>query len=374
MISIEAYRESFEEEPGYLDFAAFGPLSPAVRAEAHADLEALGTGRRSGIDHVEQHVALAGELVAELIGSVAEQVTLQPSTTQGIMQAMFGVTGTTMVSPNEFVTLPLAAQRAADALHVLTPQWLDTPGGMVTPEAVRDALTADTQALAVSLVDYRTGYRTDLTALREVIGDRLLIVDAVQGFGVVEADYQAADVVAGNGYKWLRAGRGAGFAWFSERALERLTPVFSGVTGTDFAGLPTDHVPPVSRGAHAFTVPRPAPTAAARLAAGLQEVIDVGVGVIEAELAERVRDVMFLADRYGLPVRTPREPERRAGIVALAPDAGDVAALAASLANHGLTVTTRDDNVRISPHVGTGSDSFQLLGDAFAAFASDRIY
>ena len=73
-------------------------------------------------------------------------------------------------------------------------------------------------------------------------------------------------------------------------------------------------------------------------------------------------------------MRTPREPERRAGIVALAPEAADVAALAASLANHGLTVTTRDDNVRISPHVGTGSDSLQLLGDAFAAFASDRIY
>ena len=65
-----------------------------------------------------------------------------------------------------------------------------------------------------------------------MIGDRLLIVDAMQGFGAVDADYAAADVVCGNGYKWLRAGRGTGFAWFGERALERIAPVLSGWAGT----------------------------------------------------------------------------------------------------------------------------------------------
>ena len=118
---------------------------------------------------------------------------------------------------------------------------------------MRDALTDDTQALAVSLVDFRTGYRADLTALREVIGDRLLIVDAIQGFGAVQADYAAADVVCANGYKWVRAGRGTGFAWFGERALERIAPVLSGFAGTD-GDLPVDIVPPPSASAQAFTV------------------------------------------------------------------------------------------------------------------------
>ena len=128
--------------------------------------------------------------------------------------------------------------------------------GFVTPDVVREALTDDTRALAVSLVDFRTGYRADLTALREVIGDRLLIVDAIQGFGAVEADYAAADVVCGNGYKWLRAGRGTGFAWFGERALERIAPVLSGFAGTD-GDLPVDVVPLPAASAQAFTVSRP---------------------------------------------------------------------------------------------------------------------
>lgn len=373
MTTPQEYRESFEDEPGYLDFAAFGPLSPLVRAEAYADLEALASGRFSGIEHVDQHVGTAREALATLLHSTPEQVTLQPSTTEGIMQAVFGLRGAALVSRGEFATMPVAVQRAAEARGVLTPQWLEIPDGRVTPEVVRDALTDDTTALVVSLVDFRTGYRTDLTALREVIGDRLLIVDAIQGFGVVDADYQAADVVSGNGYKWLRAGRGTGFAWFSERALERLTPVFSGITGTD-SPMPLSNVPQPSRGAHAFTVARPDPMAAARLGAGLQEVIDVGVDVIEAELSARVDEVIALADQYNLPLRSPRALAQRAGIVALAPAQNEVGALAASLANAGLTVTTRDHNVRISPHVGTSAQTMQMLGDAFAAFASDRVY
>jgi len=370
--TIEAYRESFEEEPGYLDFAAFGPLSPTVREEAHADLEALATGRPSGLEHVGQHVGNAQAALAQLLGSKAEQVTLQPSTTEGIMHALFGLRGAALVSPGEFATMPVATQRAADALGVLTPQWLDTPDGRVTPKAVRNALTDDTTALVVSLVDFRTGYRADLSALREVIGDRLLIVDAIQGFGIVDADYAAADVVAGNGYKWLRAGRGTGFAWFSERALDRLTPVFSGITGTDML-LPIDGVPQPSRAANAFTVARPDPASAARLAAGAQEAIDVGVAAIEQEVAIRVDEVLALADRHGLPVRSPRQPGQRAGIVALAPEPAEVGALAAALANVGVTVTTRDGNIRISPHAGTTAASMQMLDEAFGAFVGTRL-
>lgn len=369
--TIDAYRETFQEEPGYLDFAAFGPLSPTVREEAHADLEALATGRRSGLEHLNQHVANTRDVLAQLLATRAEQITLQPSTTDGIMQALFGLRGAALLSPDEFATMPIATQRAADALGLLTPQWLKTSDGHVTPDAVREALTDETTALVVSLVDYRTGYRADLSALRDVIDDRLLIVDAMQGFGVVDADYAAADVVAGNGYKWLRAGRGTGFAWFSERALDRLTPVFSGVTGTDVL-LPIGDVPPPSRGAHGYTVARADPSSAARLGAGVQEIVDVGVAAIEQEVAARVDEVLEIADRHGIPVGSPREQDQRAGIVVFAPEAAEVGALAAALANSGVSATTRAGSIRLSPHAGTSAASMQMLDEACAAFVGAR--
>jgi hypothetical protein len=116
------------------------------------------------------------------------------------------------------------------------------------------------------------------------------------------------------------------------------------------------------------------PSAAPGLPTELRDVVDVGVDVIEAELAARTSDVIRVADRYEVPIVTPREAERRAGIVTLAPGAQDAGPLAASLANHGLTVTTRSDLVRVAPHVGTGADTLRLFGDALAEFSSTRVW
>ncbi len=344
-----------------------------MRSELHADAELLGTGRRSSVDLVDERVGEARQLAAELIGAPVDQVVLQPSTTYGLLHAIYGLEGGLVLSRHEFPSLTVTAARA-EALGRLRPQWIDPADGYVTTDAVREAITDDTRAVAVSLVDYRTGYRADLPALRELIGDdRLLIVDAVQGFGVVDVDYAAADVVCAHGYKWLRAGRGTGFAWFGPRAQERIAPVLSGFMGMDVEGF-TDVVERPASTARAFTVSGADPLAAARLATALREVRDAGVAAIEAELAERARDIMFFADRYEIAVLTPREPERRAGIVSLLPRAQDAAPLAASLANHGLTVTARGDVIRVAPHVGSDADTLRLFGDALAAFAHARVW
>ena len=368
-MELESYLEGFTEEPGYLDWAAFGPLSPSVQAEAAADAELLSSGRRSGIDLVATRGAEARELIAEILGAAAEEVTLQPSTSYGLMHAVFGLSGDVLISPLEFPALPVAARRAQDALGRLRVRDLDAPGGFVTPEAVRDALTDDITAVGVSLVDYRTGYVADLSGIRDVIGDRLLIVDAIQGFGVVDADFAAADVVSGNGYKWLRAGRGTGFARFSRRARERIEPVLSGISGMD--ADTGNGIPAPRPDAAAFTVSPIDALAAARLATAVRDVRDVGVANVAEAVHERARTLMSLADRYGIPVLTPRAAH--AGIVALAPGAQDAGALAAALANHGVTATARGGTVRVSAHAGTAADTLQLFGDALADVSSHRV-
>ncbi|WP_029144571.1 aminotransferase class V-fold PLP-dependent enzyme [Microbacterium luticocti] len=374
MSDLEHYLSTFDVEPGYLDWAAFGPLSSGVRAEAHADAESLGNGRRSSIDLVAGRSDRACELLAELLGAPVDEVVLQPSTTYGLMQALYGLDGALLLSRAEFPSLTIAATRAAGLRDGLTLQWIDPADGFVTPGAVREALTDQTTAVAVSLVDFRTGYAADLTALREVIGDRLLIVDAVQGFGVVDADWAAADVVCGNGYKWLRAGRGTGWARFGPRALERLEPVLSGFAGAEGDQLPMDVVPAAASTARAFTVTGSDFLAAGRLATALEEVRAAGVRSIAAAVAERADEIVHYATRYDVPLATPSEREHRAGIVTLAPRRQDAAALAATLVNHGVAFTARGGQIRLAPHAATGEDTMRLVGDALAEFAASRTW
>src|SRR5690606_25456508 len=120
----------------------------------------------------------------------------------------------------------------------------------------REQLTSDVTAVAVSLVDHRTGFLTDLEGVRQVIGDRLLIVDAVQGIGLVDAALGVADVVACGGQKWLRAGRGTGFLALSDRAVETLDPVLSGWRGAPGTEAP-EEVPEPETAAESFSMSKP---------------------------------------------------------------------------------------------------------------------
>lgn len=368
MGAFDDYVASFGDETGYLNWARFGPLSPAVRAGMHDAGERLGRYDQASRRTVDERAGDATRSAAALLGTDADEVTLHPSSSHGLMQALYGLDGAVVAGFDEFPSISLTLRRAADASHgALRPRWIRPPGGWVTADAVEAALDDEVTAVAVSHVDYRTGYRADLAALRELIGpDRLLIVDAVQSFGVVDEDWSAADVVAVHGYKWLRAGRGAGLARFSARARERIRPVLSGITGIDGHEPSDDTVPLPAASSLAYSTSVPDPLAALRLAAALDEVRRAGVAAIEAAIEARADAILAAADRAGIRSATPRDPRRRAGIVALQPS--DAAELAGHLERAGLAVSAHPDSVRVAAHAGTSDATVRMFADAVASF------
>ena len=373
MTSLQSFTDGFRNEPGYLDFGRVGPLSEAVVAEALGQTEVLSRARFGSLEHLIEQDARARTAVAALTGFTADQIALQPNTSSGLMQAMFGLTGSVLLSAGDFPSVPFAAVRAAEALHAVTPLWLETDHGRVTPGQIRDQLTPAVAAVAVCLVDSRTGYRTDLEGIRQVIGDRLLIVDAIQGFGVVEAAYTAADVVVSGGQKWMRAGWGTGFLALSERALDRLVPVYSGHVGTD-TDDPFDEVTPPSHGARAFRVTNGDSIAQARFAAALEQTADVGVDIIQTAMNENVSQIIELVDEFVIDVVSPRDIRERAGIVVLEPPSELLTTLVASLHNHGITATTRGSTVRLSVHAALDPDTVTMLRGALTAYALTDTY
>ncbi|MCU1527415.1 MAG: hypothetical protein JWP75_1178 [Frondihabitans sp.] len=350
-------------------------MSRAVIDEQTALGEIQARARYGAASVFDEQEIRVREAVRRVAGFPTDRVVFQPNTSNGLMHAMFGLSGQVLYSALEYPSIPVAAQRAAQGLHRLDPITMQPPQGVVTPEVVRDNLTPATTAVAVSLVDYRTGYRADLEGIREVIGDRILIVDAIQGFGVVDAPYGVADIVVSGGQKWLRAGWGTGFLALSERAATDLMPLFSGTSGTIVAlGSSYEEVPPPLQGAAAFQVSRPDPIAQARLSTALEGVAEVGVAAIEALIASKVSRLIEIADEFALPVVSPRDEDERAGIVVLEPEATELTTLAASLINHGVTATLRDGAVRLSAHVSTSEETFEALRGALTSYRSSLRY
>jgi len=203
-----------------------------------------------------------------------------------------------------------------------------------------------------------------------VIGDRLLIVDAMQGFGIVDAPFELVDVLVSGSHTWVRAGWGAGFLALSDRAVAQLTPVFSGYGAMAVDRTPLDAVFPPAFGAAAFSFSNPDPIAEARLAMAQEDIESVGVIAIGAKLAEKVSRVIELADEFAVTISSSRAENERAGIVVVEPAADQLTVLTAALFNHGVSITTWRGSVRISPHVSTDDESFEMLRAAFLSFAT----
>jgi selenocysteine lyase/cysteine desulfurase len=370
MISFDDYVASFGEEPGYLNFASVGAPGRAVMDEDYALTGLLGRARFGTLDSLPEQDGRVRKAVARLTGFTPAQIGFQPNTSSGLMHAMFGLTGGVALSPAEFPSMTYAVVRAAEALGAITPVWIESDHGRVTPGNLKAQLTKSVVAVGVSLVDFRTGYLADLEGIRQVIGDRILIVDATQGFGVVDAPYDLADVVVAGGQKWIRAGWGTGFLALSDRAAQMLVPVFSGFSATEDGELPLDEVQPPKAGVGAFAVTNPDPLAQARFAVALEEIAEVGVPAINASISDKVGRIIALADEYAVPVVSPRETSDRAGIVVVEPPADQLTVLTASLFNHGVTTTTREGRVRLSPHVSTDDETFEMLRASFVSYAS----
>ncbi|SEL60141.1 aminotransferase class V-fold PLP-dependent enzyme [Streptacidiphilus jiangxiensis] len=353
---LAGYAEHFAESEGYLDFGRFGPPSRDVLDTTRLLLEQSARADASTVDELMRQELRAREAAAELLGGVpVEAVALLPNASTGLFHAAFGLPhGTVLVPAREFPSNAYPWLRAA-RLGRVRPVTLEPDAyGRVTPELVRQALTAETVAVSVSAVDYRTGYRADLGGIREVIGpDRLLVVDAIQGMGVTDLPWAAADLVVTGGQKWLRSGWSTGFLYASPLALERLEPTLTGWTGVQDVGVFDSQEHPPAVGAARFSLTNLSPVTAGAFAAGLELVLRTGVDRIAAHVAERTAQLIDTVRSVGGVVLSPEAEQERAGIVAFTMPRTEPVLVAASLAEHGVTATVRPDQLRLSAHGST---------------------
>ena len=114
----------------------------------------------------------------------------------------------------------VCADYGVDALH-LEGEW----GRPIDPAAVADALRREPgiEVVLVTQSETSTGAVSDLQALREAAGDRILVADAVSGLGVVDLpmDRWGIDAVVSGSQKGLMTPPGLAFVAAGERAIAR---------------------------------------------------------------------------------------------------------------------------------------------------------
>ena len=359
------YLNEFTESVGYMDFARVGPPSKSVVAATTSAVVLSAQAGPRTVDELMEAEARAVGAASRLSGFAEDHVTLIPNTSTGLFQIAFALTGGDLLVHSQEFPANLYPWMRAEQAGLLKVQTLVSPGDRTTPSAIADSLTPTTSAVTVSAVDFTTGYRADLAGIRSVIGDRLLIVDAIQGFGILdEAWEQHVDVLVVGGQKWLRAGWGMGFLALSDRALNRLEPVLSGWTGakdpTTYDGL----IHPRESGAREFSLTNLSPVNQAAFAAALELVETVTPRWIDQHIRTTVDILITGLEQAGALVYSPRRHNERGGIVTFSMPGMSIKSLSRALAAAGVSITTHADHIRASIHATTTQASIDLLLEA----------
>ena len=230
----------------YFDHAAVGPIPlPAAEAIRRWTDQSLMQG---DVQWPEWSGA-AGKLrnsTAKLLNCQSNEIALIPNTTFGINMIAQGYrwegtprTDSVVVLSNEFSSnlLPWLAleKRGVEVRKVQV-----NASGVVSLDAIRDAIDSTTRLVAVSWVGYFSGYRMDLAKLCELVHNSgaQLFVDAIQGLGVFTLNTQEIpiDYLAADGHKWMLGPEGAGLLFIRQKNLERLEPLMLGWGSLQMSG------------------------------------------------------------------------------------------------------------------------------------------
>ena len=362
------YLAEFEEHDGYLNFASIGPPSRSARAAAADLLAQAAAGSRPTADLVGPAYEGARATIAAGLGVRDGFATSVPSTSAGMMQIAFGLVGAggnVVVPSHEFPANRYPWLRA-EAVGGPTVRAVEIPDGRVTAEALAPAIDDQTRLVAVSLVDYMTGFRVDVDQIVEAAGAALVMVDGIQGLGAVEAVLGSADVFVAGGQKWLRAGFSAGVMAVSERTIDRLAPTLTGWWGVEenFAFEVQPPHPPLGT-ADRYLEGSPNLPGALAAAAALKVIEVGGVREIESAVLARSGAVLDCVRSLGADVIAPwRSDRERAGIVTFRLSGRDAVSTVAALGAEGFTVSERNGWIRVAPHATTPMQVIEAFGDA----------
>ena len=364
------YLEEFPPTDGYLNFASIGP--PSLAAERALTETFSGVVRPGGViaDPLFERLEHARERAATLVGVSTDHLGLVHSTSEGLFSVAFGLGegGNVVVPAGEFPANLYPWIRAAGRGGPEV-RMVEVPDGRTTAEALAPHVDDQTVAIALSLVCFLSGFRVDLAEMRELAGERLLIVDAIQGVGAIETALEPADVMVAGGQKWLRAGNGVAFLAMSDRALDRLDSSLVGWTGVDdfmASEQPAPHRPLATAGR--FQLGSAPIVMAAPFGAALDVLLKGGPGAVEAVVLERSKALEEVLRSADAEVLSPwRSDSERSGIVSFKLPGIPPQAIFEAFAAGGVVVSIRNrDWIRLSPHATTPAWVVDHVADLLA--------
>jgi cysteine desulfurase/selenocysteine lyase len=299
-------------------------------------------------------------LGGQLMGCDPEDITIIGSTSEGLSLIAEGLDWSTgdevLIGEEEFAAnvSPWLNLRGKGVNVVRFRQ----PDGRVDPNAVAAAISDRTRLLSVSWVAFHSGWIAPLAQLSALCRERdiRLVVDAIQGLGVLPMDLGALgiDAVVADGHKWLLGPEGAGLMATTPGFRQQLRPVISGWRNIQrepgsFFLHQLEHLESGRR----FEPGATNDVGIAGLGAALDLLTNIGPENIQQRVEMLARLLTRILIAHGWDVFSPGSGQPIAGIVVARHPSVPPKEAAKRLRDRKVVCSVRQGSVRLSPHFYT---------------------
>ncbi|HSS76550.1 MAG TPA: aminotransferase class V-fold PLP-dependent enzyme [Thermoanaerobaculia bacterium] len=362
-------------ECAYLNHAGMSPL-PRRSAQRISDLAELvsRTGDRRWLDRQAEVERVRG-LAARLLGArQPHEVAFVENTSTALSMIAGGVdwrpgdnvVGAALEFPSNVYPWMQLADFGVEYRQVPERE------GRIDPEELIGLMDSRTRMLALSWVQYASGFRSDLARLGAACRERdvLFVVDVIQGLGALELDVERdlVDVAAGSGHKWLLGTEGAGLLYVSDRVVDRLRPARSGWRSTRDIFQWADYDLTWAEGAKRFESGTLNVYGIVALGGSLEILQEAGAAAVEEQVLALTERAARGLKALGFSVVSSRTPGETSGIVTATHPRLDPQDLVKRLGERDVVVAARAGRFRISPHFyNTEKEIDRCLGEVAAA-------
>ncbi|MCH7700751.1 MAG: aminotransferase class V-fold PLP-dependent enzyme [Planctomycetes bacterium] len=355
----DAVRDEFPVTRNY-NFQNHAGIAPVCRPAAEA--------ARTYLRHAEENAYIKGgfhrhadhvrQSAAKLINANPDEVTFIKNTSEGLSMVANGLSwksgDNVVISKAEFPAnvYPWQALRSRG----VEVRMAIEEDGRIPLDQLIGLIDSRTRLVAVSSVQFASGFRTDLASLGEFCQSKgvFLCVDAIQSLGVLPVDVSAMkiDFLAADGHKWLCAPEGCGLFYVRKELQGHLRPTSIGWMSMkcahDYGRAQFEFFDDIRR----FDSGSYNLMGIYALGGAIDMFLEIGIEHIAAR-------VMSLTDRLvtgvrdkGYRVVSSRQAGEGSGIVALISDSHDHDEIQRHLqAEHRIVIAVRNGRLRISPHI-----------------------
>jgi selenocysteine lyase/cysteine desulfurase len=372
-MSLTKYRHLFPvtEEYAYLNHASIAPYSVPV-ARAMDDFVAR-RHRRGWLDAPKWKDRLeeVRKLVAQLMAADPEEIAFTSNTSHSLNIVASGIDwqeGDNLIgAETEFpanVYPWLNLQRLGVEVRLAPAR-----DNRILVEDIAALMDKRTRLVALSFVEFATGFRNDLTTIGQLCRERgiYFCVDGIQGLGALDLNVTQSpiDFLAAGGPKWLMGPIGAGLLYCRWALIEKLVPIrvgwWSVVDRDDFFRYDS----PLRDDARRFEEGSVNFLGIHGLGASLELLLEVGIPRIE-ERGLGLTDYLIAGlQARGYHITTPiASPQERSGIVCFNHPHHALDDLEQRLSEARVVISKRGQAIRVSPHFYNDETDIDQLLDA----------